>query len=989
MEQEAADPAPAPAVACAQVVYDPTADPRAKAGLPPFTAECFFHYDAGGHYDWPRWLQPAYLRDARGLRPTDPAFNQSTLQVPDEETQKRDGHGTPMLKQYWKIKAGHFDKVALFKVGKFYEVFYYDAFIAQQVCGLKWMANEKKPHVGFPEMAKHQYAKLLVDAGYKVVVVEQVERVVENKERNAGAMSCIQREPCEVFTKGTTVDPEMIGGAGAKYMMFLHFDSSTRGNHFAACMVDCATSQFLLRAMADSADRNALRTLLARIQPQEVAYAVENIPADVLTMLRRLPCRPLLTPQSASVSVMAARDRLQKYSKDHPEKLSQAVQGELASELAVVAAAGAMDYLDSVLLGKRVLPFAIWDIADMPTGVEQPNVQHASSATGKRMVLDATALSALEIFETLEGTYAGSLLHFLDNTSTAFGHRLLKQWLCAPLLGSEEILTRQEAVEFFIGRRDLADQLRGGLKKVNMDLERVTAKVWGYALQSERHAVMYEDVTAKRLTEFAALLQGFEQCMRLLQRLPDAGLPARLQQIARTRAKGGVFPDLEATISRLSTSVVATGEGKNGVTKYRPRDGYDATYDELSRKLDSIKANLDLELQALRKKLPKATLTYVHRLPGYRYEVECDESALPADMRRQVDVTSCLKGRVRFQTSRIQQLVADLDPLEDRREDCIFPFLSRLFQEFYAHQAQFRAAVRLIAELDVLISLSAASQGLCGASCKPEIVDPVGPQQDEATLQLQGCRHPVAAARMGAAFVPNDTLLNAGGVPGILVVTGPNMGGKSTVLRQTCIAVVMAQLGCRVNATACRLSPVDRIFTRIGSYDTILEGKSTLLVELEETAAVLSHATRRSLAVLDELGRGTSTFDGAAIAAAVLQDIAARVHCLTLFATHYHPVSREAVRSPRIAPFHMAADVDARTHEMTFLYRFLPGLCPASHGHNVARLAGLPQEVLEEARRRSEDFEGSADGEAAHLVQLAEAGDGGAALRQYFREQVS
>merc|ERR1712151_583646 len=198
-------------------------------------------------------------------------------------------------------------------------------------------------------------------------------------------------------------------------------------------------------------------------------------------------------------------------------------------------------------------------------------------------------------------------------------------------------------------------------------------------------------------------------------------------------------------------------------------------------------------------------------------------------------------------------------------------------------------------------------------------------------------------------------------------------GGKSTVLRQTCIAVVMAQIGCRVGATKCRLRPVDRIFTRIGSYDTIREGKSTLLTELEETAAILAHGTPRSLAVIDELGGGSSTFDGAAIAAAVLEDIAERVGCLTLFATHYHPVSREAAQWKSAAPFHMAARLDEVTQEMTFLYRFLPGLCPASHGHNVARLAGLPGDVVEDALARSAEFERTAR-------SLKTAGAGGEAV---------
>jgi len=322
--------------------------------------------------------------------------------------------------------------------------------------------------------------------------------------------------------------------------------------------------------------------------------------------------------------------------------------------------------------------------------------------------------------------------------------------------------------------------------------------------------------------------------------------------------------------------------------------------------------------------------------------------------------------------------------------DCIYPFLAQLFHEFYAHQAHFRAAVRLISELDALLSLAMTSQSLSGSSCRPEFVSPDA--HGTSVLEVRNCKHPVAAARMGAAFVPNDAVMNAEGVPGVLVVTGPNMGGKSTVLRQTCLAVVLAQLGCRVNATSCRMSPVDRIFTRIGSYDTILEGKSTLFTELEETASILAHGTSRSLAVLDELGRGTSTFDGAAIASAVLDDLAHRVKCLVLFATHYHPVSREAVRSPSIAPYHMAADTDPKTNEMTFLYRFLPGLCPASHGHNVARLAGLPQSVLEEAMAKSEEFErGLASGDDPEglqdLFQLMEQGDE-AGLRSYYRRRL-
>jgi len=985
----------------------------APGSLPPFTAECFHHYENGGsQYSWPFWLKPENLKDAQGLRPTEPGYNGSTLWVPDQTKdaaayKNSPGHNTPMLMQFWKLKAVHFDKVALFKVGKFYEIFYYDAFIAQRICNLKWMGAEKKPHVGFPEMAKHEYARQIVEAGFKVVVVEQVERVVETNQRKsegkndgnkATGPTCVERDACEVFTSGTLVDPELLGGAGARFMVYLHFeDSASAGLNFAACLVDCATSQIQLGRFVDGPDRNELRTLLAQVQPSEVVYDWSNLPVEVLQLLKRLPCRPQLSAiyGRGNGGLLAARDRLNRYRKDHPDAL-KAVEAVLAAQDSTsLCAAGVMDYLEAVLLGQRVLPFATWELLDAATGVSAGG---GSSPQLQRMVLDATALSALEVVETLEGGHDGSLLSFLDHTSTPFGYRLLKQWICAPLCNLQEIQERQDAVEFFMQRPELSQQLSSGLKKCiagskqPVDLERATSRIWSYALQAERKAVMYEDITARRLGHFMELLEAFEQCFRLLASGFPKGseLPGRLAKVAKGMADGGSLPDLLPVIERLKHSVVEA-PAKNGGTKHRPQDGCDAAYDEKTKQVNMVLSQLDQELKSVQAKYPKVHFTYVHRLPGFRYEIECEEQVLPPQLQRSVDITSRMKSKVRFHTSKIKELIAQLDQLENEREDCIFPFLSKLFSEFHKHQGPFRATLRCVSELDALLSLAGASRSMAGASCKPEFKS-LG-AEEPACLELVGCRHPVAASKMGNSFVPNDTKLNAANVPGVLVVTGPNMGGKSTVLRQTCLAVIMAQLGCRVNAERCRLSAVDRIFTRIGAYDAVLEGKSTLLTELEETAAVLSHGTRRSLAVLDELGRGTSTFDGAAIASAVLDELKDRVGCMVMFATHYHPVSREAAKdTAKVAPFHMSAAVDPTTNEMTFLYKFLPGLCPASHGHNVAKIAGLPEKVLQEALERSAEFESGAKAASQAFEEAAELAKLGAqrnevGLREVFRRR--
>jgi len=964
---------------------------RQSEKVPPLLAELFHLKDAlAGQYSWPTWLEPENIRDAKGLRPVDPGYDQTSLKIPSEKVQKEEGFGTPMLLQYWKVKSAHFDKVALFKVGKFYELFFYDACIAASCCPLKWM-GEKKPHVGFPEMAKNEYAKMIVDAGFKVVVVEQVERVAENRDRVGGVGSCIEREACEIFTSGTVVSPAMLGSASAKFMVYLAFGPKRAGLHsgseqgtvhFSVCLLDAATARIQVGRFSDGSDWNRLRTLLAQVQPSEAVYAVANIPSDVLTMLKRLPCRPQLSPLRETPSLLVARDCLARYRKEHTDKIPTDLEALLQHDECAQAAAGVIEYLNSVLLGRQVLPVAQWEVLPASGEISQSGQSNERSSS-QRMVMDAAALSALEVLETTEGTYKGSLLEFLNHTSTHFGFRLLKQWLCAPLYEEKAIRDRQEAVEFLSANRHIAQQFKDVLQKIRCDLERMTSRVWSYAMQVERQAVMYEDVTGKRLRDFMGTLEDYEQSVRLLSAFPQqTELPACLARVVRLQNVGGEFPDLQPIISRLRNSVIQTEEaGKNGA-KCKPRPGVDATYDALCDKIAKVEKALGQELAKIKKRCPGVEFEFGHRLPGYRYEVVCEESALPKDFIKEVEVNgrSGKPVRLRFQTTSIKQLVVDLEHLEDQREDCIYPFLSKLFLSFYSHQAQFRAACRLLAELDVLLSLAAVSDHLPARSCRAEIVSATSPEST-GMMELRKCGHPVVAMKLGAAFVPNDVLLNLGtseaqAHSNIVVVTGPNMGGKSTVLRQTCVAVIMAQLGCRVNAEACRITPVDRIFTRIGSYDTILEGKSTLLCELEETAAILKHGTPRSLAVLDELGRGTSTFDGAAIAAATLRDLAERKRCLALFATHYHPVSYEAAQTGIAVPFHMSADIDERTQEMTFLYTFLPGLCPASHGHHVARLAGLPSQVLEEALARSAEFDrGSAAGSDAssQLVHVREA----------------
>ena len=330
------------------------------------------------------------------------------------------------------------------------------------------------------------------------------------------------------------------------------------------------------------------------------------------------------------------------------------------------------------------------------------------------------------------------------------------------------------------------------------------------------------------------------------------------------------------------------------------------------------------------------------------------------------------KGFKRFYTSEIKEIKDQYNEAKAQTEEALKQAANRLFARFSTHFPLWKRAVSAAAELDCLISLAKVSAG--PGMCRPRLVDQPGP-----FLKISGGVNPcVAHSLAGRDAIPNDITIGseAGAAddeaeaPKMLLVTGPNMGGKSTLLRQACLSVLLAQLGCHVPADACALSPVDRIFTRVGANDAIMAGLSTFRVELDETALILKHATEKSLVILDELGRGTATFDGMAIAHAVLDHLVKVTKCRALFATHYHALTRAYERpNAAVALYHMACVVDDATRDVTFLYKFTTGACNRSHGVHVARLAGLPAELLAAAEQKSKAMEATLD--EKYKAQLA------------------
>ena len=305
----------------------------------------------------------------------------------------------------------------------------------------------------------------------------------------------------------------------------------------------------------------------------------------------------------------------------------------------------------------------------------------------------------------------------------------------------------------------------------------------------------------------------------------------------------------------------------------------------------------------------------------------------------------------RYWTNYIRESVASLQLLEEKSSEIIGDVSRTFFMQFDESYEKFTEAISILSTLDCLMALAIVSSHSDGVMCRPNFI-----QSEKPVLDIQASRHPAVVTNSSKPFVPNDISIG-GDQANFVLVTGPNMGGKSTLLRQTCIAVIMAQIGCYVPAERCNLTVVDRIFTRIGAQDRILSGQSTFFVELEETSTILTNATKNSLVILDELGRGTSTFDGTAIAYAVISYIAHQIECRCLFSTHYHILTEDFRNDSNISMFHMSYIVNPEAHTVTFLYKFVEGVCSHSHGMNVAKLAGLPDTLVQRAIEQSSEFE--------------------------------
>ena len=703
-------------------------------------------------------------------------------------------------------------------------------------------------------------------------------------------------------------------------------------------------------------------------------------------------------------------------------------------QLAIVALGGALQHMRRCLVETQVFekgtfyPYVPVDLQEAPA--EKAVAAAPAEGHNKFMVLDSHSLRNLEINEnTYDKSLDGSLLEFLDHCVTPSGKRLFLSWVLAPLGNVSKINARLDAVDVLMKGSEAVDDARVKMKSIKHDMERLLASVHslGSRYLARDHpmarAIMYEEdkYLMFKTRDYNSLLRGLKEASGVVKRI-SAGLRAcggsKSSLLCSILPIDDASEDGESNV--LESSAVGVGVGLGMASRsienrgrcafpsdidqllaaameecpsdpssIKPKPGTDARYDELVREKKQLRTNMDEFLRSVKSSVSRDACYWGKGKNRFQMEVR-EDCKVPSSWQ----FNSKKKGFKRYYTKETLRWKARIEENEEATEERCRDALRLVFRRFSRHYDKWMAAIQCLSQLDALMSLALSSEkaregadGLMDLPvARPEFVDATDGQK--AVLELRDARHPcVAKTFSGNGFIANDTVLAGSGAqekstsnPGahVMLLTGPNMGGKSTLLRQTCICVIMAQIGCYVPARKCRLTPVDRIFTRIGASDRILEGQSTFFVELSETSTILNHATDKSLVILDELGRGTSTFDGVAIASAVVEKICTDIKCRTIFATHYHNLVEDYRQHPDVSLGNMtcmlkgSADDEAGA-QVTFLYSLRGGSCDDSYGLNVARLANLPAEILKRANQKSSEFVKMVDQKASRGVHRATA----------------
>lgn len=822
---------------------------------------------------------------------------------------------TPLMQQYQLLKARVPDALLLFRLGDFYEMFGDDAHTAAPILEVVLTQRQGIPMCGVPAHAVDGYLAKLIRAGFRVAIAEQ-------QEDPALAKGLVKRDIVRVVTAGTLIEDTLLEGKRHNFLAALApqaMPGDLGATRVGLAIADVSTGEFLIMEYLDEAQQHPLPAALARYDPRELLLPVTwtQKTAWLKGVLDRQ--RPITPVEDRQATASQAAARLTAYF-----HVASLWGFDIESRPAALTAAGmVLDYLQTTL----------------HTGLPalQPPRFLASAET---LQLDPTVIKHLELLESLDtGNRRGSLLEVLDRTLTPMGGRLFRGWLLAPLRHVPVIQRRLTLVELWHDRATLRRRVRELLHPL-ADLERVLARV------SARIAAPREIAGLRQTLQATAALRGLLKEAAAAPAV-DPAIPRQLAEQAEQ------LLDLSPLVAHLSHALVDQPPAhltEGGI--FRP--GFHAELDELravAHQGKSWLASFEAR-ERQRTGIPSLKVGY-NSVFGYYLEVtKANLARVPTDYVRK----QTLANAERFITPELKDHEAKVLGAEERMLRLETELFADLCERIQQERSQLLAVAQALASLDALTAL--AETAACYRYVKPTV-------DDSAALEIIEGRHPVVERALAAGtFVANDARLN-GTDPQIILLTGPNMAGKSTYLRQAALIVILAQMGSFVPATAAHIGLVDQIFTRIGAADRLAQGESTFMVEMLETARILHQATARSLLILDEIGRGTSTFDGISIAWATVEYLhglraATGQGPKVLFATHYFELTALAETLPGVQNNNLAVREwtgPGGRRELVFLRKVQPGAADRSYGLHVAQLAGLPAAVILRAQQLLQELE--------------------------------
>ncbi|BCR04808.1 DNA mismatch repair protein MutS [Desulfuromonas versatilis] len=821
---------------------------------------------------------------------------------------------TPMMRQYLEIKSQYSDAILFFRLGDFYEMFLDDAVTASRVLDITLTCRNKGASEEIPLCGIPFHSS----QPYIAKLVENGYKVAicEQVEDPRAAKGIVKREVVRVVTPGLVVDTDTLQPKENNYLMAL----CPGEGRWGIAVLDITTGEF---RVTETADREGLASELTAFNPREVLLPGDDGGRALEKWLGHHLAGRMVNPLPDWVFELdRAEGQLLGFFG------CSSLEGFGCAHLpgAIRAAGAVLHYLEETQKGTV-------------THIRALSTYHAQDF----MVLDEATRRNLELTAALQGGRRGSLLGVLDRTVTAMGGRKLRKWINAPLLDVERIRSRHQAVAELVEKSLIREDLRRALDGV-YDLERLNAKI---------------SMATANAKDLVALRSSLERLPGVLELLGSLASPL----LGELQADVDPLEDVCEAVSRAIVDDPPFVLREGGLI----RDGYDAELDELrsiSREGKGFIARLESQ-ERERTGIGSLKVRF-NKVFGYYIEVTKTQlTRVPEDYQRK----QTLANAERFITPSLKEYEEKVLGAEDRIVQIEYDLFQQLRQQVALQGGRIQESADRLASLDVLLALAEIAHER----------NYVAPQMDESgDLVIEEGRHPVIEAMsLSERFVPNDLVMDTRENQ-LLIITGPNMAGKSTFMRQVALVVLMAQMGSLVPARSARIGIVDRIFTRVGASDNLARGQSTFMVEMTEAANILNHATPRSLIVLDEIGRGTSTFDGISIAWSVAEYLHdnPQVAAKTLFATHYHELTDLAVTRERVKNYNIA--VKEWNEQIIFLRKIVKGGASHSYGIQVARLAGLPKAVIERAREVLKNLE-SGEYETQGQPRLARGKQGGRA----------